>query len=234
MTSDVRGNALAWTDGQPLAEPLPPLRNFPEGTEFYAETMNLPFSIPRALMNKTLILLAATLCAFTFVSSAQDTNSLRTNLGVLEAQTGVIIIKGFGSVGTIPIGADVIAVRTKESSDITSGLKAYGLAVQVEANSLPRERIYVDYDEIDSLLGAMDYLIKIKYDVTALPGFEASYTTKAGLRIIANSIRREGAVQHSLQYGDSPRIMLSSIQMTQLHDLIEQGRKNLDALKADK
>ncbi len=185
-------------------------------------------------MSKSNMLLAAVLCSFAMAAFGQDTNSLRTDLGVLEAQTGVIIIKGFGSVGTIPVGADVISLRTKESTDVASGLKAYGLSVQIEANSLPMERIYVDYDEIDSLLGAIDYLIKIKYDVTALPGFEASYTTKAGFRVIANSIRRDGAIQHSLQYGDEPRIMLSSIQMTQLHDLIEQGRKNLDALKVGK
>ena len=153
----------------------------------------------------------------------------------LEAQTGVIIIKGFGSGrhDSRRRGCD-LGLRTKESTDVASGLKAYGLSVQIEANSLPMERIYVDYDEIDSLLGAIDYLIKIKYDVTALPGFEASYTTKAGFRVIANSIRRDGAIQHSLQYGDEPRIMLSSLQMTQLHDLIEQGRKNLDALKINK
>jgi hypothetical protein len=184
-------------------------------------------------MNKSLILLAA-LCSLALASPAQETNSLRTNLGVMEAQTGVIIIKGFGTVGSIAVGSDVISVRSKESTDVSSGLKSYGLAIQIEANSLPRERIYVDYDEIDSLLGAMDYLIKIKYDVTSLPGFEASYTTKAGLQVIANSVRRDGAIQHSLQYGDAPRIMLSSLQITQLYDLIEQARKNLDALKGDK
>jgi len=184
-------------------------------------------------MNKSLVLFAA-ICSFNLTSLSQDTNSLRTDLGVLEAQTGVIIIKGFGSVGSIPVGTDVISVRSKESTDVSSGVKSYGLAIQIEANSLPRDRIYVDYDEIDSLLGAMDYLIKIKYDVTALPGFEASYTTKAGLRILSNSVRRDGAIQHSLQYGDAPRIMLSSVQMTQLYDLIEQARKNLDALKGDK
>jgi hypothetical protein len=175
--------------------------------------------------------LVAAFCSLALTSPAQDTNALRTDLGALEAHNSVIIIKGFGPVGSVSVGTDVISVRSKESTDVSSGLKNYGLAIELEGNSLTRERIYVDYDEIDSLLGAMDYLIKIKYDVTALPGFEASYTTKAGLRVIANSIRRDGAIQHSLQYGDSPRIILTSMQLTQLYELIEQARKNLDALK---
>ena len=185
-------------------------------------------------MNQARFTFLAAFCALALTAAAQDTNSLRTDLGVLEAQTGDIIIKGFGPVGSVSAGADVISVRTKESTDASSGLKLDGLAIEIESAAQLRERIYLDYDEIDPLLRAMNYLIKITYDVTPLPGFEASYTTKAGLRFMANSIRKDGVVQHSLQYGDAPRIPLSSVQMTQLYDLIEQARKNLDDLKAPK
>ena len=106
------------------------------------------------------------------------------------------------------------------------------LAIEIEGNPFPRDRIYIDEDEVDPLLNALKYLIKIKYDVTTLPSFEASFTTKAGLRVMANSIRREGAIQPSLQYGERPKILLSSIQLTQLYGLIDQARKNLASLKA--
>jgi hypothetical protein len=57
---------------------------------------------------------------------------------------------------------------------------------------------------------------------------------KGGLQVLANSIRKEGGVQFSLQGDYSPRISLSSIQMTQLYGLIGQARKNLDAIKGGK
>ncbi|MEI9864524.1 MAG: hypothetical protein WDN00_08220 [Limisphaerales bacterium] len=97
---------------------------------------------------------------------------------------------------------------------------------RLTGNQSPRERALIDDDEIDPLLAALDYLIKIKYDVTTLPSFEASFTTKSGMKIAANSC--------SLQYDDHPRIFLSSVQMSQLYAQVDEARKNLATLKAPK
>ena len=185
-------------------------------------------------MNKLHVLLAVTFCSFILASPAQDTNALKTNLGVFEAQTGTVIVKGFGQIGSMSVGTDVITVRCKESTDVSTGHKAQGLIIEIAGNSLPRERIYVDYGEIDSLLSGINYLNKITYDVTPLPAFEASYTTKGGLRVAAYSARRQGGIQTYLQYGDDPRILLASDQMMQLYGLIEQARTNLDSLRTAK
>jgi hypothetical protein len=94
-------------------------------------------------------------------------------------------------------------------------------------------RLLVDDDELDGLTDAVGRLATIKgEDVTSLPGFEASFSTKAGLRVIAHSDRANGAVLTYLQFEDSPRIPLSSVQIQQLGVLLQQGRKKLDALKA--
>lgn len=183
-------------------------------------------------MNKRLLILLAAIGSLACVCTAQDTNSLKTQIGVFESRTGSVIIKGFGPVGSVIAGSDEVSVRIKETTDVSIGQKAYGLAIEIEGNPFPRDRIYIDEDEVDPLLNALNYLLKIKYDVTSLPSFEASFTTKAGLRVMANSIRREGAIQPSLQYGERPRILLTSIQMTQLYGLIDQARKNLASLKA--
>ena len=185
-------------------------------------------------MNKRRFILLAAIGSLAYAVAAQDTNFLKTEIGLFESRTGSVIIKGFAPIGSVVAGTDEIMVRIKETTDVSIGQKAYGLAIEIEGSPFPRDRIYIDDDEIDPLLNALNYLIKIKYDVTALPGFEASFTTKAGLRVMANSIRREGAIQHSLQYGERPRILLTSIQVTQLYGLIEQARKNLDAVKVGK
>lgn len=185
-------------------------------------------------MKKPLIILLAAICSPGWAAAAQDTNSLKTEIGIAEAQTGVVIIKGFGQIGAIAAESAEISVRCKETTSAGTGQKIYGLAIELTGNPFPHDRILMDDDEIDSLLGGINYLAKINYDVTTLPGFEASYTTKAGLRVIANSLRKEGGVQYSLQYGDAPRIPLSAVQITQLYGLVEQARKNLDALKTGK
>lgn len=185
-------------------------------------------------MNKLRVLLAAAVCSFALMSPAQDTNALKTDLGIFEAQTGTVIVKGFGLIGSMSVGTDVITVRCKASTDVSSGHKAYGLIIEIAGNRSPRDRIFVDYDEIEPLLSGINYLNKITYDVTPLPGFEAAFTTKAGLRVAAYSARRQGGIQTYLQYGDDPRITLASDQMTQLYGLIEQGRTNLDSIRTAK
>ena len=166
--------------------------------------------------------------------SAQDTNSLKTDLGVFEAQTGTVLVKGFGHIGSLTVGTDRITVSCKESTDITTGRKIDGLAILIQGNTSLRKRILVDYEEIDPLLEGINYLNKISYEITPLPGFEACFATKAGLMVVANSQRRQGLIQDSLEYGDDIRILLTPDQMTQFYRLLEQAKKSLDNLRNPK
>ena len=180
-------------------------------------------------MNKLHLLLVSACCSFAFAANAQNTN---TDIGIFESRTGVAIVKAFGQVGSVVAGPVEISVNLKETTDVSIGQKAYGLAVEIASDPARRDRVFVDDGEIDPLLTGMNYLIKIGYDVTTLPGFEASYTTKAGLRVTANSIRKDGGIQYAIQSGNTPRVLLTSLQMTQLYNLVEQARKNLESLKA--
>jgi hypothetical protein len=186
-------------------------------------------------MNKRLvIILAAAVCALTATATAQETNNLRTQIGQMEARTGDILIKGYNQVGSIALDQVQVMVRCKETTDVTTGEKAYGLAFEFEAGQNEHRKVLVDDNEVDALLNAVDYLAKINSDVTSLTGFEATYTTKAGLCVIADSVRKEGGILTYLQFWDYPRIAVSSVQMSQLYTLIGQSRKNLDALKTAK
>lgn len=173
------------------------------------------------------------ICSFAFVVRAQDTNALKTSIGNFEARTGTVIVKGFGEIGSVTANGATISVRCKESTDVSSNRKQYGLAVFI-ATSQHTDIAYVDYDEIESLTSSIDYLGKISYNVTSLPSFEATYTTRSGLRIVAYSPRRQGGIQNFLQYNDGPRIPLSSDQVAQLENLIGQAKSTLDSLQNSK
>jgi hypothetical protein len=186
-------------------------------------------------MRKFQIILIVVCCSFAFASRGQDatTNAPQTEMEVFEAQTGVVIIKGFGQIGSVTTGAGVISVRCKESANATTGRKEYGLAIEF-ASGQQREISIVDYDEIDPLLNGMDYLGKITYDVTALPGFEASITIRSGLRVVAYSARRQGGIQNFLQFYDGLKISLASDQLAQFQNLIGQAKSSLDSLRTAK
>ena len=183
---------------------------------------------------KTLLLTFTCVLGCTRMAVAQDTNALRTQIGVMEARTGSVIVKGIGQLGSLPLGVAELDVKYKETVDAGGNQKVYGLAIDLEGGNFPRSRVLVDDDELDALIDGVNYLAKIRNDVTTLPALEATYTTKAGLTIIADAIRREGAIVYYVQTCDSPRIGIAPVQMTQLANLLQQGRKNLDALKAGK
>ena len=184
-------------------------------------------------MRKLFAVLIIVICSLAFAAHAQDTNALKTEIGIFESQTGVVIIRGFGQIGSLATGGAVISVRCKESSSAASGHKDYGIALVIEA-SLWREFAIVDYDELDGLLNGMDYLGKITYGVTSLPGFEATFTTKSGLELMAFGNKQQGGIRTFLQYDDGPRISLASDQWIQLANLIGQAKTTLDSLRAAK
>ena len=184
-------------------------------------------------MKKSSLFLIVVCCSLAFTSRAQDTtttNLLKTEIENFEAQTGTVIVKGVGQGGSLTTPAGIISVRLKESIDVGHGGKLYGMAIGLEAGPR-REFLVVDYDEMDPLISGMDYLAKIGYDVTALPAFEASFTTRSGLRIVAYSTVRQGGIHTYLQLGDAPKIPLAPDQFAQFQNLIAQAKSSLDALK---
>lgn len=165
---------------------------------------------------------------------AQITNLPPTELEMFETQTGTVIVKGAGQVGSLAVDALTINVISKESLNSSTGRRQYGMAVEVVANNQRAWKRVVDYDEIDSLLNGLNYLARIDYKVTAQPTFVAGYVTKSGLRVGAFTSQRRGVIQYFLQdYSTtSPRILITSAQLAQFQDLVGETKKDLDALQA--
>ena len=170
------------------------------------------------------------------VQIAQITNVPPTQLEAFEAQTGTVIVKGAGQIGSLGVGTVDIIVISKESMDVSSGRKEYGMAIEADANNQRVWKKVVDYDEIDPLLSNLNYLAKIDYNVTPQPTFVAGYATKSGFRVGAFTSQRRGAIQFFLQdYStNGARILITPTQLAQFQNLIEQAKKNLDALRAAK
>jgi hypothetical protein len=184
-------------------------------------------------MRKICIVLIATSSLLAWGSRAQDTNTPLTGLETFEAQTGTVIVKGAGQTGSLTVGALGITVLSKESLDVNTGQKAYGVAIEMTENNRRARKAVIDYDELDAFLSGLDYLAKIDYNVTTLPTFVAGYTTKSGFRVGAYTSQRRGAIQFFLQaYStDGTRILITPTQLAQFRTLIEQTRKNLDLLR---
>lgn len=158
------------------------------------------------------------------------TNPPPTEIQNFELQSDTVMVKGFGEMGSVAIDGGVVAVRVKESDNVMAGSKMYGISVALEANQ-SRDVFVIDYDEMEALIRGLDFLGKISYDVTTMPAFDASFSTRSGLRIAAYSERREGGIQLYFQFGDVARIPVTPEQFLQFKNLIEQAKKSLDDTK---
>jgi hypothetical protein len=195
--------------------------------------MRTTYSSGGIIMRKFCVVLLAASGFFAGTAPAQVTNVPLTKLEAFEAQTGMVIVKGVGQIGLLAVGALNITVISKESMNVGTGRKQYGMAIEVaENNQLVWKRV-IDYDEIDSLINGLSYLSIIDDKVTALPTFVAGYVTKSGFRVGAFTSQRRGAIQFFLQdYStNSARILVTPAQLAEFQSLAEQARKNLDSLR---
>ena len=73
--------------------------------------------------------------------------------------------------------------------------------------------------------------------MTPLPDYDVGYTTGGWLRLVVyTSIKRPGTTQTALQSGHASRtrILLSSDQLAEFQNLIQQAKTKLDSLRAGK
>lgn len=167
--------------------------------------------------------------------SAQQRAAPATKIEAFSAKTGVVLIKGFLTVGRVR-GQGIVSVDAREFRDASSPKTGvYGVAIEVkESGRLEREtRSFIDQDEIDSLVSGIEYISKISKSVTVMKDFEAEYRTKGDFSItvfsdssgglsLAVASGRIGKTSAFLKLGD----------LDQLKALILEAKKVIEDAKA--
>ena len=166
--------------------------------------------------------------------AVQQRTSPSTKIEAFSAKTGVVMIKGFSTVGRVS-GRGIVSVDVREFRDASSPKTGvYGVAIEVkESGRLEREaRSFIDQDEIDSLVSGIDYISKISKSVTVMKDFEAEYRTKGDFSItvfsdaggglsLAVASGRIGKTSAFLKLGD----------LDQLKALILEAKKAIEEAK---
>jgi hypothetical protein len=158
----------------------------------------------------------------------------KTKLEAFERQTGTVIIRGFTTVGSVRgIYGGTASVEAREFTNATTGKQEFGIVVEVkEAGRLEREdRSYIDYDEIESLLRGIDYVVKIDSSATKLADFQADYHTKGDLTITTFSSGSD--VKAAITSGriGSVDVIITTADLQQFRNLVAAARTKLDELR---
>lgn len=169
-------------------------------------------------------------------------NPAPTRMEAMLATRGTVIVRGFTDVGAIQSeDGSGFGVSAVELTDASTSHKEYGLAVAVKqpGRSGAALQTYVDYDEIDSLSSAMDYLAKLDSTATQLAAYEGRFRTKADLEV-ANFADNSGArmvlVKGMQVVPETGQVIFASAyfplaRFAEVRQLVTAGKQTIDKVR---
>ncbi|HET9524780.1 MAG TPA: hypothetical protein VFO99_01350, partial [Pyrinomonadaceae bacterium] len=108
----------------------------------------------------------------------------RTFLEGLEETRDLVIIKGFTRITTVEVrGVRIDAVHMRELNNQRPSAKGIVISLREGDERRHEDRAFVDYDQIDRLLAAIDAVSRVDETSTRFPGFEATYKTSGDFEI---------------------------------------------------
>ena len=156
----------------------------------------------------------------------------RTKLEALEDRQSTVVIKGFTSITTVEIpGVRVDAVEMREMGNVS---RAKGIAISLRQNAERQtdNRAFIDYEEIEPLLNAIDAIARVDETFTKLPGFEARYRTLGDFEVgVFRQTRSGTAVIILTGLCDRARVTLSLDDLAKLRAMIQEAKTRLDELR---
>ena len=157
----------------------------------------------------------------------------RTKLEALDDRHSTVIIKGFTRITTVDVRG--IRIDAVEMRDLGSAVgRAKGLVITLrEGGEQPQEdRAFVDYDEIDLLLNAIDAVSRVDESVTKLAGFEARYKTIGDLEVgVFRQTRSGTAVTMTAGICDLVTISMSLDDLGKVRAMIQEAKERLDQIR---
>jgi len=156
----------------------------------------------------------------------------RTKLEALEDRHSTVIIRGFTRITTVVVpGVRVDAVEMRELGNVA---RAKGLVVVLrEGGERPDDnRAFVDYEEIEPLLNAIDAISRVDETATRLVGFEARYKTQGDLEIgVFRQTSRGTAVVLTTGICDRATAPLSLDDLAKVRAMVQEAKARLDEIR---
>jgi hypothetical protein len=158
----------------------------------------------------------------------------RTRLEAIESRYERVITKGFSQYATLSVRGVTIRLDAVEMKDTADSTRALGLVVALtELGDRPREnRSFIDYEEIDRLIKAMETVSRVNETMTKLAGFEARYRTLGDLEVNVFRQTRSGTAA-SLSSGICDRVtgLMTLDDLDKLRGYLIEAKARLDEIK---
>jgi hypothetical protein len=157
----------------------------------------------------------------------------RTKLEALEDRHSTVIIKGFTRITTVEVpGLRIDAVHMRDVGSAVGRAKGLVVVLREEGERPNDNRAFVDYDEIDPLLNAIDMISQVDESATKLTGFEARYKTLGDLEIAVFRQTRSGrAVVMHTGICERATGTLTLDDLAKMRAMIQEAKMRLDEIR---
>jgi hypothetical protein len=166
----------------------------------------------------------------------QTNNLPPARLEIFESATGTVMIKGTEDLGAVSGKSGVILVRLRESRDVATNHREFGVMITVRESEQAEDTTVIDYDELELFIKGLDYISKVDFSATSLGHFEAGYTTRAGLRATTYSSRRTSTFEAVVVSNRLLRCRcpITMTQLTEFRNYIEVAKTRIEQLQKGK
>lgn len=185
------------------------------------------------------LLIAAALLSFSFLAAAQGQLDARSPTGTkgeaFLSRTGVVIIRGFSTVGVVSGKGSSVIIDVGEFRDASNPRSAqYGVRFEVHEQGMQKMGIsLVDEDEIDPLIRGLEQISKIHRGMSALPAFRAGYRTQDHLEF-DGSFHKDGRADFVVRSGQGTNKATAHLKLSDadsIRNLLEKAKRTIATLK---
>ena len=154
----------------------------------------------------------------------------RTKLEAIEDRHSTVVIKGFTRITTVEVrGVRIDAVEMREMGNVS---RAKGIVVvlrETGGERLNDNRAFVDYEEIEPLLNAIDAMVRVDETATRFVGFEARYKTLGDFEIgVFRQTRSGTAALLTTGICDRATAPMSLDDLAKIRAMIQEAKARLD------
>jgi|SRR5580765_30349 len=159
----------------------------------------------------------------------------RNKLEDFDGRMETILVKGRSWAGTLRAQNGSARVEAIEIRDSSNNAQATGVVITINAEGGPPGEIrsLIDYEEIDSLVKAMDTAAKAGEAITKLTHFEVHYRTKGDFETMVFKQLSNNAIAAAIEGGffDRSRLLMTLDDFTKLRWMIVQAKEKLDEIR---
>ena len=157
----------------------------------------------------------------------------RTKLEAIDDRHSTVVIKGFTRITTVEVrGVRIDAIEMRELGNVG---RAKGIVIMLREQGGDRpddNRAFVDYEEIEPLLNAIDAIGRVDESATKLAGFEARYKTQGDFEIgVFRQTSRGTAVILTTGICDRATATLSLDDLAKVRAMIQEAKSRLDEIR---